>query len=1099
MKNCLLALLLLFSTKVGFGQKITNTSIPLQWKTVTDWSTWQEQLHEKHYCVVIPKPEKSIQEKISVLQLISADVWVVKIHQSVLPSQLGIEKMSWLTSKHKLHPALLQQEGLQTVWIQVYEVKDKASLPIQSMSAKQKLPKTVVQAQLSLKQIQQVADLPFVAYIQAAPKLFPLIGENLIFHHAPYAKHSSSWGLNGTGVIVGIGDGGTVRSHYDLNDRLLNSDTIDINSHGSTVAGIIAGTGKLDAKAEGFAPATELIVDYYSNMIVEAGDYYGNFDMSIANHSYATGWEGNFCDAAGDYDMVSEIMDEVVNDYPNVLHCIAAGNSGTSTCLSYPNGFGTVLNSIQSAKNVLTVGALQGLNQIWSSSSRGPVSDGRIKPEIVAMGTNVRTTNTLNAYGNNNGTSFATPSVAGAAALLTELYQRQFPGMIPDATLLKGVLCNGATDLGNKGPDFIYGFGSLDVTKSAKIIDNQRYVTDSLSEGETRTFSISVPNDVEQLKVMLIWNDPAAAPAAAQALINDLDLEITAPDISIYYPWLLDTTATQVNQPAFRGSATQRDRLNNIEQVTVETPISGIYEIIVSGHDIAIGKQAFHIIYDWASPMLELRHPLGGETFVPGENLRIRWADSLGITSDILELFYSENAGGTWIAIDQNISGTATQYQFTIPNIASDEVQIRIQNISGTMADTTAHFTIMGRPVLTAETLCGGDINLSWTAADNAAQYEVFELINEEWQLLQTTTQLSYDLLDLVNGSYHCYSVQAVHSSGIRGLRSVARCVSVFGEVVDTFPYRATFEMADDNWWTDGKNDDWERGTPNNNLINTAADGTQAWVTDLDDDYSNAGLSLLHTPCFDLSGMAAPTLAFALHSDIEDNEETPSNLYDFVRIQYSTNGKNWTVLGNNGSGHQWYNNAGGAKVWDGTLDGWQIARHPIPVTASTIRFRWQFNSDRFTRQEGVGIDEFYVYDAADSDHFVQLTAKVSLEGVFEATEMRDDLRELNQLPLTQPYAEHSGTESITNNSLLQVMGSDAIVDWVLIDLYLNGSKVATQAALVQRDGDILNTEGSSILHFFGLEANDYQIGVRHRNHLGVMSALEVKLGYFLLE
>ncbi len=1099
MKNCLLAALLLFISTTLLAQKIADELSPFKWQAPTDWSNWQAQLHDDHYYVVVPKMKPEFAAKVSVVQLLATDIWLVKIHKSQSLQDLGVEQVSALPTRHKIHPHLLETDAEKTVWIKTYEAKNTTSLPVLAVASRQILPPNIVQANLSSNQIRQLAALPYVAFIQRAPQPAPLLSENLIFHHAYYVKQTNTWGLSGDKVVVGIADGGTVRDHIDLNAQLFNADTIDINSHASAVSGIVAGNGMIDERTEGFAPKATLISDYYTNMIVKSGQYHTNFDLSIVNHSYATGWEGAFCDATGSYDITSELIDEVVNEFPNVLHCIAAGNSGTATCAPYPTGYGSVLNGIQSAKNVLTVGALQGLNQIWTSSSRGPVYGGRLKPEIVAMGTSVRSTSTLNSYTNNNGTSFASPSIAGAAALVTERYQQLFPNTIPDATLLKGILCNSATDLGQAGPDFTYGFGRLDVTKAVQIIDNQSFVTDSLSETEVLTFSIHVPAEAEQLKVMLVWNDPAAAPFSTSTLINDLDIEIVAPDMTVHYPWLLDTAATQVHRAAFQGSATQRDRINNIEQVTIDTPIAGVYEIKIQGHAIAMGKQVFHIVYDWSSPLLELRYPSSGETFAPNENLHIRWADTLGIASDTLALFYSVDAGSTWTTIDENISGATTQYPFTVPDIVSDEVQIRIQDKAGTRADTTGNFTIMGRPNLTAETMCGGQVELSWLAIDHAARYDIFEWTNNDWQLLTSTTNLNYSLSNLVAGSYPCYSVQAVSVDDIRGLRSIGRCVYLFGEVVDTFPYRADFESVDDSWWTTGKNNDWELGVPNNSIIDKAANGTQAWVTDLESDYSNAGLSLLQTPCFDLSQLTTPTIAFALHIDIENNEDEPSNVYDFVRFQYSTNGENWIVLGSNGDGYNWYNNAGNANVWDGTYNDWQIARYAIPTTASTVRFRWQFNSDRFVTQEGVGIDEVYIYDAAKDDHFVQLTAKVSLEGAFETATMRDDLRQLHQLPLTQPYTDYSGTETITDNSLLQTTGSTAIVDWVLVDLYLNGSKVATQAALVQRNGTIVNTTGHPVLTFFGLEANDYQIGIRHRNHLGVVSELEVPLSYILLD
>ena len=135
-----------------------------------------------------------------------------------------------------------------------------------------------------------------------------------------------------------------------------------------------------------------------------------------------------------------------------------------------------------------------------------------------------------------------------------------------------------------------------------------------------------------------------------------------------------------------------------------------------------------------------------------------------------------------------------------------------------------------------------------------------------------------------------------------------------------------------------------------------------------------------------------------------------------------------------------------------------------------------------------------------------ITPKAFLLGALFNTStalMRDDLRTKGLIPLNQPYGNieysdvaYTGTET-TTNTVLAVSGNNAIVDWVVVELR-DATNPATinyrQAALIQRDGDIVQTDGVSPLSFCNLPASQYYVSVRHRNHLGVMTATAIALG-----
>lgn len=132
-----------------------------------------------------------------------------------------------------------------------------------------------------------------------------------------------------------------------------------------------------------------------------------------------------------------------------------------------------------------------------------------------------------------------------------------------------------------------------------------------------------------------------------------------------------------------------------------------------------------------------------------------------------------------------------------------------------------------------------------------------------------------------------------------------------------------------------------------------------------------------------------------------------------------------------------------------------------------------------------------------------LTAKALLQGAWfsdEASLMRDDLRTKQLIPIQEPYSELgysiSGHQQL-NTELLAITGSDAIVDWVALEIRQNTEASSTQTrivALLQRDGDIVDAQtGLTELNIDQLPAGDYYLILRHRNHLGVMTQSPINL------
>lgn len=136
------------------------------------------------------------------------------------------------------------------------------------------------------------------------------------------------------------------------------------------------------------------------------------------------------------------------------------------------------------------------------------------------------------------------------------------------------------------------------------------------------------------------------------------------------------------------------------------------------------------------------------------------------------------------------------------------------------------------------------------------------------------------------------------------------------------------------------------------------------------------------------------------------------------------------------------------------------------------------------------------------DQTVKLALKAMLEGPYDpqAERMHDSLRVAGLIPTSDPYpglgyTYTGGTSTAMVPSLLTVQNDNAIVDWVVVELR-DGTDPAevlySIPALLQRDGDIIETDGTWPLAL-NVHIGDYYIAVRHRNHLGVMTASPTEL------
>ena len=629
----------------------------------------------------------------------------------------------------------------------------------------------VIGLQIGIQRITELAAFPFIEYVEAAPH-----GDQLLNYESKNnsrgnilqsASAVGGFNLKGEGVTIGVGDNSDPQYHVDFTGRLINFGPAGYAYHGTHVHGTVGGAGIVNEIVTGYAPKSRMITQYFGGIIKNAANYVADHNMVVTNNSY--GDVLSDCFYMGFYDLQSRIMDLQSFSLPNLQHVFASGNDGTKTCAPYPAGFRTVISGYQSAKNILTIGAVQRDGTVASFSARGPVKDGRIKPELTIDGVTTVSTIPDDSYSTSNGTSMSAPAVAGGLALLYQRYRQLNAGADPKNALMKALISNGTADIGNTGPDFSTGFGRMNLLRSVDMLNKNRYFSSTINNGGSSVHSISVPSGTAILKVMLYWNDPAAAVFASQTLVNDLDLELTTPASSTRFPFKLDTLPSNVNSTATTGA----DHINNIEQIVIANPASGIHTVTIKGFSVPSGPQEYFLVYDIIPVETKIVYPIGNEGLNPGQTIDIQW-ESYGDPANTFTVEYSINNGSSWTTIDAAVAASSRKLSWLIPSVVTHEAMVRVSKNSTGFSSSSSSFTIIGIPVLSLTSVqCEGYFSFGWPAIPEATDYEIFQLQGTEMVSIGLTTSTSYMLSGLSNNTEYWVAV-CPRINGVRGRRSVA-------------------------------------------------------------------------------------------------------------------------------------------------------------------------------------------------------------------------------------------------------------------------------------------------------------------------------------
>ncbi len=465
---------------------------------------------------------------------------------------------------------------------------------------------------------------------------------------------TAPYNLDGTGVRLFVFDGGQVRATHNFfnpgsGSRVTITTADTISNHSTHVAATAAGDGDA-TRAEGLADAASILSTGYDQvggtMLFwdNAGDLESEYTLARNTHNADLGTNSigsntasnDFpCVTEGDYGVTSALLDGIVrDDNASVNGAVtltwANGNErGGGTVASGPGRCGANFSTTAEpscAKNPIHVGALNSDGgSMTSFSSWGPCDDGRLKPIVSAAGCETGRVSGENAVFSATGTgdaattlmcgtSMATPGVGGLVALFTQDWRAQGFGGANDRplpALVKAMLIHTSKDLGNDGPDYRYGYGNVDgqalidllrdgeVLGAGPISGGSRWGTGQVNNAEIDNYSFTVPAGTGVLKASLAWDDAAAAAFTSDALVNDLDLQLIAPDTTVHSAFVLNPASP--NAAATTGTNT----LDNQEQVVVEDPAPGVWTVRVNGSTVPTAPQTYGLAYS-ATPEVSI-------------------------------------------------------------------------------------------------------------------------------------------------------------------------------------------------------------------------------------------------------------------------------------------------------------------------------------------------------------------------------------------------------------------------------------------------------------------------------------------------------------
>jgi subtilisin family serine protease len=453
-----------------------------------------------------------------VLDYLPDHAYVVRLPPAVRRSTLaripGVQWVGDLLPAYRLDPSLWQATGPLTLTLQLFPEEDPAA--VSALPGVRVLRTTRTHWQTTLRICTDGSRLPALAALPGVRWIEPFVPPELVNDVAANLTGVvTAWttlDLTGTGQIVAVADTGldvgAAGNITDFAGRIVATQSFgrpatgawdDPQGHGTHVAGSAVGAGSLSGgQFRGTAPGAGLVVQSLYTDATSSRIYVPDDLTELLSPAYAAGariHNNSWGSDINRYDTWAQTADQFVWDHPDMLVVVAAGNSGIDRGADGLVDPGS-LNTPATAKNVLAVGASESnrpnqgqtgtygeldfddfpVNPVHDDqisddptglaafSSRGPAADGRVRPDLVAPGTNLISARSHHPsasypvvyndhYAFYSGSSQAAPIASGAVALARQwLLQRGTAA--PSAALVRALLIHGAVDLmpGQYGP-----------------------------------------------------------------------------------------------------------------------------------------------------------------------------------------------------------------------------------------------------------------------------------------------------------------------------------------------------------------------------------------------------------------------------------------------------------------------------------------------------------------------------------------------------------------------------------------------------------------------------------------------------------------------
>ncbi|HUN79945.1 MAG TPA: S8 family serine peptidase, partial [Phycisphaerae bacterium] len=608
----------------------------------------------------------------------------------------------------------------------------------------------IISADVRTEDLDSLSRLNDVQCIEEAPEITPRNSTNRwivqsgVQDVTPFYDH----GIAGQGQILGLMDYNVDSGHCSFFDTnpigpthrkiLAYNAPLGYSNHGTHVAGIAVGDNGVFDETRGIAYLAKMVYSYVPD--TNEASIYSKLTLAHSQgatvHSNSYGVNGN-----QNYDGLARGVDSFAYDNENDLVVFAVTDNLVPTA------------NPENSKNCVAVNAgdtpPNGSIDSVCNGGVGPTADGRRKPDIVGPGCNIISALSGSGCGTipQGGTSMACPAVAAAAMLARQYYMQGFypsgvanpsDAFTPSGALLKATLMNSGVDMtGVAGyPTNLEGWGRVLLHNACTFAGDSRHSyipadirnADGLSTGQEVTYTFKVIPSSEPLRATLVWTEPPASASTGigPAWINDLDLELTAPSSTVYLGNVFLNGVTTTG-----GS---KDGKNNVEQIHLPSPETGIWTAKVKAAAVNVGTQGYALMFSGGvfpilpPPSAGAITPntggteasisitdLAGTNFMPGATVKLRrtgWPDVNAILVNVVnsgkitcQFNLFGTIGGAWDVVVKNPdlqeAVLAGGFLVTVDCLKGDlnqdglvdgaDIQRFVEILTGSGADPTEH------------------------------------------------------------------------------------------------------------------------------------------------------------------------------------------------------------------------------------------------------------------------------------------------------------------------------------------------------------------------------------------------------------------------